>query len=385
MFLIGLRRSGRCFPTLFACANVRFRPSGYSSTSPMSFLHECLLQKSCTPGLPFFSLPSFSRAGWGWVVSRCPCVASRGFSSPARPKVEDPLVTRSVHGSSLLSPRFVCGLRFQELLSGGELLLPVLSRLALPPQLCTLGEVLGKESLRWRSLLPLLSHLCTLGEVVGPVSRPSAAPVRVLPGLPILGLGSREGVWARSWSIGSRGSLVAHAVTSLSVRGQWSRRCVRWLSRLLVYLVRSLYDHWRSTDRSRFHSVRYSGFGVAGGGFLTASEMPFGLEMPLCCFPRVFLSRSTKGGGSSGHAFGARELASVSSVRLWTKVSGVALWRRTPATCSVPVGSPSSTLHARRGVGEGESSVAFSVASPVSSLHARRGGWAGESPECCSS
>ena len=84
--------------------------------------------------------------------------------------VEEPLVARLVHGSSLLSPRFIRGLGIQELLSCGGLLLPVMSRLALPPQLCTLGEVLGRESLS------------------------SAAPVRVLPGLPILGLGSREGV-----------------------------------------------------------------------------------------------------------------------------------------------------------------------------------------------
>ena len=60
--------------------------------------------------------------------------------------VEEPLVARSVHGSSLLSPRFLRGLGIQELLPGSELLLPVLSRLALPPQLCTLGEVLGRES-----------------------------------------------------------------------------------------------------------------------------------------------------------------------------------------------------------------------------------------------
>ena len=108
----------------------------------------------------------------------------------------EPLVARSVHGSSLLSPRFIRGLGIPELLSGGELLLPVLSRLALLPQLCTLGEVLGRESIRGRSLFSVASppHLCTLSEVVGRVSHPSAAPVRVLPGLPILGLGSQEGV-----------------------------------------------------------------------------------------------------------------------------------------------------------------------------------------------
>ena len=75
-----------------------------------------------------------------------------------------------------------------------------------------------------------------------------------------------------------------------------------------------------------------------------------------------------EGGGASGRAFGAQELASVSSVHSWTRDSGVALWRRTPATCSVPVGSPSSTLHAQRGVGEGESSGAFSVLGCLSHL-----------------
>ena len=69
-----------------------------------------------------------------------------------------------------------------------------------------------------------------------------------------------------------------------------------------------------------------------------------GLGMPLCCFPRVFLSsRSTwssgRGGGASGRMFGARELTSVSLVHLWTGDPGVARLRRTPATFSVPVGS----------------------------------------------
>ena len=161
--LIGLRRSGKCLPTLFACANVHFRPSGYSSAAPMSFLHECLLRKSCTPGLPFFSLPSFSRAGWDWGGLGCPCVASRGYSSPPLDfgragGVEEPLVARSVHGKSLLSPRFLRGLEIQVLLSGGELLLPVLSRLALPPHLCTLG----RESFRGRSLFSVASPASSL-------------------------------------------------------------------------------------------------------------------------------------------------------------------------------------------------------------------------------
>ena len=98
-----------------------------------------------------------------------------------------------------------------------------------------------------------------------------------------------------------------------------------------------------------------------------------GLGMPLCCFPRVFLSsRSTwssgRGGGASGRAFGAPELASVSSVHSWTGDPGVALLRRTLATCSVPVGSPSSSLHARRGDGAGDSSRVFSVLGCLSRL-----------------
>ena len=151
--LIGLRRSGKCLPTLLACANVRFRPSGSSSTAPMSFLHECLLRKSCTPG-----------GGW----SRDALVLlPEGF--PLLPLdfgpaggVEEPLVSSSVHGSSLLSPRLIRGLGIQELLSCGSLLLPVLSRLALPPQLCTLGEVLGRESLRGLSLFSVASPASSL-------------------------------------------------------------------------------------------------------------------------------------------------------------------------------------------------------------------------------
>ena len=69
--------------------------------------------------------------------------------------VEEPLVARSVQASSLLSPRFIRGLGMQELLSCGELLLPVLSRLVFPPHLCTLGEVMGRESLRGLSLFSI--------------------------------------------------------------------------------------------------------------------------------------------------------------------------------------------------------------------------------------
>ena len=82
-----------------------------------------------------------------------PLCASRGFSSPSARLgsaggVEDPLVARSVHASSLLSPRFIRGLGIRELLSCGELLLLFMSRLTLPPHLCTFNEVMGWENRR---------------------------------------------------------------------------------------------------------------------------------------------------------------------------------------------------------------------------------------------
>ena len=102
------------------------------------------------------SLHSEGRDGGGWSRDAL-VLLPEGF--PLLPLdfgpaggVEEPLVARSVHGSSLLSPRFIRGLGIQELLSCSGLLLPVLSRLALPPQHCTLGEVLGRESLWGLSL-----------------------------------------------------------------------------------------------------------------------------------------------------------------------------------------------------------------------------------------
>ena len=133
--------------------------------------------------------------------------------------------------------------------------------------------------------------------------------------------------------------------------------------------------------------VMHPGSSLLLSPFLQKGWMEVGsLGVPLCCFPSVFLSsRSTwssgRGGGASGHAFGARELASVSSVHSWTGDPGVALLRRTPATFFVPVGSPSSSLHARRGFGEGESSgFFFSVLGCLSRLISARsarwwGGW----------
>ena len=103
--------------------------------------------------------------------------------------------------------------------------------------------------------------------------------------------------------------------------------------------------------------------------------------------PPARLWSSGRGGGASGRSFGAYELASVSSVHSWAGDPGVAFLRWTPATRSVPVGSPSSSLHALRGDGRESLRVLilFSVASPASSLHALRGDEAGESSELRSS
>ena len=63
------------------------------------------------------------------------------------------------------------------------------------------------------------------------------------------------------------------------------------------------------------------------------------------CYPRFFLSfcstwSSGRGGGASGCSFGARELASVSSVHSWTGDTGVALVWQTPATFYVRLALP---------------------------------------------
>ena len=73
---------------------------------------------------------------------------------------EEPLVARSVHSSSLLSPRFIRELGILELLSFSELQLFYV-RLALPPHLCTFDEVMGWES----------DSECRLGYVLGCFSR----------------------------------------------------------------------------------------------------------------------------------------------------------------------------------------------------------------------
>ena len=105
--------------------------------------------------------------------------------------MEEPLDARSVHTSSLLSPRFIHGLGRQELLSCGGLLLPDLSRLVLPPHLCTPCKVMGRESLRGLSLFSLAPPASSLHALQGGEAGESSEfrSVRIPPWLPDLRLG----------------------------------------------------------------------------------------------------------------------------------------------------------------------------------------------------
>ena len=153
--MIGLRHSGKCLQTLFACTFFHFHPSG-------SFFPCADVLSSCRN----FSLPSEGRDGGGRSGDAL-VLLPEGLPllpldfGPVR-GVEEPLVARLVHAGSLLSPRFIRGLGIQELLSCDGLRLPVLSRLVLPPHLCTPCEVMGRESLRGLSLFSVASLASSL-------------------------------------------------------------------------------------------------------------------------------------------------------------------------------------------------------------------------------
>ena len=182
-----------------------------------------LLWKSRTLGLPLLLPPSLQKGGSRDALVLLP----EGLSlllldiCPAR-GVEEPLVARSVHASSLLSPRFIRGLGVQELLSCGGLLLPALSRLVLPPHLCTPCEVMRREGLRRLALFSVASPSSSLHALRGDrresLWRP--APVRVPSRLPNLRLGkpgrSFEPTLGRMALVTG---LVAHAVAPLSIHG----------------------------------------------------------------------------------------------------------------------------------------------------------------------
>ena len=151
----------------FACASICFHPSGsFFPLRRCPFLMRGLLRKSRTLGLPLLLSPSLQNGGmrWGGGSRDALVLLPEGLPllpldfCPAR-GVEEPLVGCSVHASSLLSPRFICGLGVQELLFCGTIMLPALSRLALPPHLCTPCEVMGQEGLRRLAVLDFLSLL----------------------------------------------------------------------------------------------------------------------------------------------------------------------------------------------------------------------------------
>ena len=155
----------------FASASIRFRPSG-SFFPCANVLSSCgdFFGSHATRGFPSFSLPPFGGGGGG---SRDALVLLPGglpllplYICPAR-GVEEPLVTRSVHMSTLLSPRFIRGLGVQELISCSGLLLPALSRLPLPPHLCTPCEVMGREGLRRLALFSVASPSSSLHALRG--------------------------------------------------------------------------------------------------------------------------------------------------------------------------------------------------------------------------
>ena len=245
-------------PTFFLFAQTfRFHPSGSSSTALMSFLFDDFFGSHAPRVFPFsLSLPSEGRDGGGWSrdalvllpegfpLPRSTWSRGRGGGASGCAFGARGLASITSIHSWTGDPRVA---------SCGGLLLPVLSQLVLPPHLCTLGEVLGRENLRGFFLcsqLPLPPHLCTLCEVVGRVGLPSAAPVRVLPGLPIFNLGSREGTLNPllvEWL--SCAVLLLMLSFRLPCSVQRSGRCGCGSSRLLFSLVRSRYDRWRSTDR----------------------------------------------------------------------------------------------------------------------------------------
>ena len=173
-----------------------FALQAFSSPAPMSFPHAGTSSEVTHPGASP-SLPSEGRDEEGGGSRDALVLLPVGL--PLLPLdfcpaggVEEPLVARSVHASSLLSPRFIRGLGIEELLSCDGLLLPALSWLALPPHLCTPCEVMRRESRR------------------------SSAPVRVPPWLPDCRLGKPGRCFepALGWM-----ALVASLVAPFSIHG----------------------------------------------------------------------------------------------------------------------------------------------------------------------
>ena len=236
---------------MLAFANF-FRPSGSSSTALMSFLADFFGSLAPRVFPSSLSLPSEGRDGGG--RSRDALVLlPEGFPLLLLDLVQREgwrslwSCVRCTRARFCLLGSFVdWGSRSCSLVADSCYLL---SRLALPPYLCTLGEVMGRESLRGGFLcsrLPLPPHLCTLDEVV---RLPSAVPVRVSLWPPDLRLGRPGGCLSPllvGWLLCAVLLLTLSLRLPCSVRR--SRRCGCGSSRWLFSLVRSRCDHWRSTD-----------------------------------------------------------------------------------------------------------------------------------------
>ena len=191
--------------------------------------------------------------GWRWAASGCPCVflSSRLTWSSGRGRGASGRVFGACKLASVSSVHSWTGDPGVALLrrTPATFFVPVGSPSSSLHAWRGVGE--GESSRFFLcSRLPLQPHLCTLGEVVGQVGLPSAAPVRVLPGLPIFGLGSREGTLSPllvEWL--SCAVLLLTLSLCLPCSVQRSRRCGRGSSRLVFSRVRSRCDCWWSPDR----------------------------------------------------------------------------------------------------------------------------------------
>ena len=186
------------------------------------------------------SLPSFRRAGCLWKVSGCHWFFPKvllSFCSTWSSGRDGGASDRAFGARELASVSSVHSWAGD---TGVALLRRIPAtfyvRLALPPHLCMLDEVMGWES-GWEcfwlcSRLFLPSHLCTLGEVVRRVRFSSAAPVSFPPWPPDLWL-ERQGSYLSPLLV--EWLLYAVLLLTLSLRlpcsVKRSRHCERGSSR----------------------------------------------------------------------------------------------------------------------------------------------------------
>ena len=201
---IGLRRGGRFLQTIFCWCKYLFSPFRlFLPLRRCPFLMRGLLRKSRTPGLPLLLPPSLQKGGMrgGGEVSGCPCVASRGSSSPPAQ-----LLSSERGGGALgrsFGARELASVSSVHSWTGGPgfaLLRQTPStrsvRLALPPHLCTPCEVMVREGLRGLTLFSVAYPASSLHALRGDeAGRGFGVPLQLgfLPGFPIFGLGSKEG------------------------------------------------------------------------------------------------------------------------------------------------------------------------------------------------